>query len=788
MIEPRLKKILRPVWAKSPVPPCKEGVSLIDHTEYVIEQTASFINLYYQEFPTSAEIDLKRVLLYAALIHDFGKIHPRFQEQLRGGSPFGFRHEILSLAFLKPLQVPEREAGYLAAAVVLHHKDWRALKEGSEKSPSYFQPGLPLEEHHPLHEISSELPENQVDALLQLIANAGEYFDKATGIPVRPYEFKPASLNKSEEMACAIFESLEKVDKLVNSFEQRGGRGRPTTVNNGVIFSGILTRGLIVSADHLASAEPIPLNCGFSGVEDVLSALRFKTEMLMPHQLAAENTDGNAVLIAPTGTGKTESALLWAGRQRENTGIKGRCYFLLPYRASMNAMADRLAGVFGSGSVAVIHGKSLNRIYETLLDRGYSPEDAVKVARHQEGLARLNTAPIRVCSPYQLIRSFFGQKGYEANLCSTLDGQLIFDEIHAYDTMVTAMTLVAAGYLCERLNARVLFMSATMPQHLKNLLQSIFPSLDGPICPPENWLDSIARHRFILKPYHVLSEDAVKEIKKAANCGSVLVVVNQVKRAVKLMELLRRDCTGQVVLLHSRFCQRDRREKEKTLNPEPGQILIATQVVEVSLDIDYDTGFFELAPLESLLQRCGRVNRRGLKPPMPVNIFTEFDEPLKKAAQPYEAEHLEQVKNVLMDFIASRTDGIWRESDTHKFLNASYPDFLKEDLFKEWRNKAEEFSNCFVKTLRPFGLKDISELKQIREQWDNLFDGYEVLPQVLLDKALEFSNPLEVSQLLVPISGRQVNLLRKSGKLVWNNDLKEYVANCYYDKNLGLKI
>ncbi len=85
-------------------------------------------------------------------------------------------------------------------------------------------------------------------------------------------------------------------------------------------------------------------------------------------------------------------------------------------------------------------------------------------------------------------------------------------------------------------------------------------------------------------------------------------------------------------------------------------------------------------------------------------------------------------------------------------------------------------------------MKDISELKQIREQWDNLFDGYEVLPQVLLDKALEFSNPLEVSQLLVPISGRQVNLLRKSGKLVWNNDLKEYVANCYYDKNLGLKI
>jgi len=141
-----------------------------------------------------------------------------------------------------------------------------------------------------------------------------------------------------------------------------------------------------------------------------------------------------------------------------------------------------------------------------------------------------------------------------------------------------------------------------------------------------------------------------------------------------------------------------------------------------------------------------------------------------------------------MDFIASRTDGIWRESDTDKFLNASYPDFLKEDLFKEWRNKAEEFSNCFVKTLRPFGLKDISELKQIREQWDNLFDGYEVLPQVLLDKALEFSNPLEVSQLLVPISGRQVNLLRKSGNLVWHNDLKEYVANCYYDKDLGLKI
>ena len=117
-------------------------------------------------------------------------------------------------------------------------------------------------------------------------------------------------------------------------------------------------------------------------------------------------------------------------------------------------------------------------------------------------------------------------------------------------------------------------------------------------------------------------ETGIQSILDASGEGSVLVCCNTVRRAQRVYEKLKESHPElQVELLHGRFNSVDRLEKEKRLLDQMstkcrpnarGNVLVATQVVEVSLDVDFDTIFTEPAPLDALLQRFGRINR-GLR-------------------------------------------------------------------------------------------------------------------------------------------------------------------------------
>ena len=76
-----------------------------------------------------------------------------------------------------------------------------------------------------------------------------------------------------------------------------------------------------------------------------------------------------------------------------------------------------------------------------------------------------------------------------------------------------------------------------------------------------------------------------------------------------------------VVLLHSRFCRRDRDNIEKNLQAGLPKVLVATQVVEVSLDVDFEQAFSEPAPIDALIQRFGRVNRKGKGPQQSCGVY-----------------------------------------------------------------------------------------------------------------------------------------------------------------------
>ncbi len=102
-------------------------------------------------------------------------------------------------------------------------------------------------------------------------------------------------------------------------------------------------------------------------------------------------------------------------------------------------------------------------------------------------------------------------------------------------------------------------------------------------------------------------EEAIKKYKK------VLIVVNTVDEAIRLYKVYK-EMSEYAICFHSRFIQKDRFDKEQDILKREREglpiLLIATQVVEVSLDIDFDILFTENAPIDAIIQRAGRVNRK----------------------------------------------------------------------------------------------------------------------------------------------------------------------------------
>lgn len=785
-----LESRMSQLWAKSPQPRLPP-VTLFRHSLDVTKQTAEYYRVYRPEWPLDdAPVCVKRLLAYAALTHDFGKIHVGFQAALRPGGPrFCNRHEALSLGFLGFLEIPHEELPWLEAAIALHHKNLFHLVGPGQP---FFLGSTFSREGSSAKLLVDGVRLAEAELLRGMLCHAKEIFDRCDWPTFTPYPVNTQSLDLLER----IREALERVRTLERRFHAESDDwGRIV----GVLpwdarRAGVLARGFLLNADHLASFRPEPLRVGLERVDDVTHALQPRVPELNSHQRKTARQTGSAVLVAPTGTGKTEAGLLWAARQTETDGLSGRTFILLPYQTSMNAMQRRLVDSFAphvretpvrwDAEVALIHGRSTRAAYERLLEFNYSPTEATELAHLQSDLARLNVAPIRICSPFQVVRLLFAPKGAEGLILAFSGARFIFDEVHAYDPEVTALVLAATQLLTEQFGARVLFMTATLPSHLLGVIQRVFGPL--PVLTPDNdVIGRPARHRLNLVTRDVLDPQSVAEITETAQRGSVLVVVNQVNRAIQLHRTLK-PTVEDVKLLHSRFTHSDRFQKENQITPIPGRVLIATQAVEVSLDVDFDFCFSELAPLESLLQRFGRCNRRGRQSqPARVTVYTEFPEG-PAPWLPYRQGHLDATGQVLAACMSSQA-GLLSHSSIQQMLDASYPQHLKHELTEQTVEKLKDLQKFFVQPFAPFGMKDDHHLAQLGGQWERLFDGQEVLPAPLREQAGQERSWLARSRYLVPISGRKYAQLKRQGCISWDGSLVCDIVSAPYTEE-GLDV
>ena len=371
----------------------------------------------------------------------------------------------------------------------------------------------------------------------------------------------------------------------------------------------ILLSGLLIRLDHAASGE---LDVEEEPVKEDRKTLLTKylqktgkSANLRPFQekFGINQKKDHQCIVADTGLGKTGLSVLW---------IKRKKFYVLPNRASVNAMYKTLSEIYGEDKVGLLHSTALFN----LIDQ--SENDDISIIKDYEQ-TRVLSKPVTVCTADQLFTAAFNMPGYEKIYATLAYSDVIIDEIQGFQPQQIVPILKQIRETKE-LGTRYLIITATLPDIVARKLQEIGFEV---VINDEDTIDKVKRHKIKLEDRKI--EDLIDDIYfKYQQNRKVLVVTNTVKKSQGVYEKLKDRFNGKIKdlhLLHRRFIWKDRQEKERVILEEckqdyncnyknsKGCIWVATQLVEASLDIDFDYLFTEASTADSLIQRMGRVWR-----------------------------------------------------------------------------------------------------------------------------------------------------------------------------------
>jgi len=317
--------------------------------------------------------------------------------------------------------------------------------------------------------------------------------------------------------------------------------------------------------------------------------------------------DYNGIIFAPCGRGKTEAAL--------NTSLniikkyhKNKIIFALPTQITSNMMFKRMQEIFGEENVGIYHG--LSRFLHEMEKDEAKDEEIETLIRDEKVFAK----PVTVTTIDHLIYSLIhGYKQADYAFGNILNSVVVFDEIHYYEKD-TLRYIIDVIKIFNQLKIAHIAMSGTFPDFLKDRLNKIG---DYTEIRDEKGL---AFSPFLIECKNSKLFDNISEIFNLYHKGKTqIIIVNTVKRAQSLYKEIAKLIKENIILYHSVFTHYDRAySKESKENnilslnklKEPW-IIISTQALEISVDISCDIMHTELAPVDALGQRGGRLNRGG---------------------------------------------------------------------------------------------------------------------------------------------------------------------------------
>ena len=699
--------------------------------------------------------DIWKLAFYSIILHDLGKCARGFQENPR---TWGYRHEVLSVPFTKYLDLGENEKNIVTASVYTHHRyinDESFIQVIKNNVYGY------------------ERYTKKLDELLE----CSEYLEN--------YIFPRISYWESNVFGSEIniFNLPDDWKEDLKSFDFEG-------ILNWIDFHRskdtipIFVKGLLNACDHLASAGENSVLT----LPDIKDIMDYHIKKLRELQKKALETKGNVLLRAPTGYGKTETSLLWAYKNMDALNLKrnviypNRIFYILPYKATINAMYERLRDYFKSTElVGIVHSSSNYYLYSSSLDY-----------KRLSSAYRKIYSPLKVTTPFQLMKSLFGVGFFEMGLTEIKNSLLIFDEIHAYDDNVLGIILAMIDKFVNEYDSKVLVMSATLPTFLEELFEDIINPTKLQL--KEENPDDFTRHRIniidgdVYGIVDILENEKGRYTYKKEKSFSfekpLLIVCNTVDTATEIYRKMK-EKGGKGLLLHSRFTYEDREKYEQSLKTglDSYDFVVSTQVVEVSLDISFNSIISEYAPIDALIQRFGRVNRSGWKEKKIKDVFVLS----KKSGNDYVYEDSKLGKYVKEKSIEelSKLDGeILKESEIKDLVDSVYSGVAEEK--KKEMKKYQERTLSIFDSLYPFK-KGIEE-----ETFYKLFSGKEIIPVIFkpsVEDLIKKRRSIEIYRYIVPINQKKFEKIKRNMLEAFETRNKRpflTYANLKYDSEKGL--
>ena len=747
------------------------------HTNKLINLFKDFIKKYGKKF-SQKEIDL---IMLACEKHDLGKLNYKFQKEMYKKSKLDFeKNEEIENFYKEHKNLNPIPHGVLSCCFINSNE----LKEkyGFDKSDINIL-ATSIYNHHN-REFNSE---DYVEVFEEII-------EKDLKVNAMNYGIEYCNSN-------GLSKNKIKNNKIEIDIEYQ--------YNFWLKF--IVVKGMLNKIDYAASTylyhkKDMGLNTLELTPDDaskyVEEAFKIKKEndkkIIFPNEAQEfmgneDNKNSNIVVIASTGIGKTEGALLWAKNSKT--------FYTLPIKVSINAIYERIldANYYDKNKVSFLHSdaKSIMRKDEEVDDYQLKYIET----RHL-------IYPLTICTVDQLFYFVFKSLGTEKYAATLKYSKVIIDEIQSY-TPDIIWFLIFGLKVVNDLGGKFCIMTATLPPIVKYFLEETIGKenikiAEKPFYKKDDNGNIIIRHKIKYSEGNF----NYNEILEKAKDKKVLIICNTVKRSQKVFEELKKELESkkeniEINLLHSRFIFRERKIKEEKIQDFASSykkrrnnkfgIWISTQIVEASLDIDFDILYTDMCTADSLLQRMGRCYRNRVYTGNEANVFIYNNEDGKEIG--LGTVYDKDIFKFSVEHIEEYNDKIFTEEDKQDYINKvydieklksidnknSYYNTIKKNIEDleifpiggiDKKDSEEQFRNIQNITVIPrFFYNELND-KNIFQKYDKTF-GEERMD--IIDEIMDYtlSAPLYLKKYCV--------------KEIKYKELEHiFISNLKYDKELGL--
>ena len=439
----------------------------------------------------------------------------------------------------------------------------------------------------------------------------------------------------------------------------------------------------------------------------------------------AQNADhpGLFILEAPMGCGKTEAALscaeLIASKCKKN-GL----FFGMPTQATANGIFPRVINWAEKQSeefyhcVQLQHGNAaLNETFQKI-QKGIPEEESdsgIIVHSWFCDSKKSCLADFVVATVDQLLMLALKRRHIMLLHLGLSEKVVIIDEVHAYDAYMNQYLERALQWL-GAYHTPVILLSATLPSKRRMSLVRAYLDLKTSdeifekniSYPLLTWTDGGKIMQKALpynadkKTIHISKcndKDIIEIVRSAVSSGGCVgIIMNTVSRAQSTTKLIKNEITDNVLLYHAQYIMPDRAAKEEILlerigsdsksEKRQGLVVIGTQVLEQSLDIDFDILITDICPVDLLLQRIGRLHRHTrkrpdeLKIPVCYVITDEYENDNSGSKSIYGTWLLKETLEHIPDIVTL-------PDDISPLVQKVYDSFDDSDEYKNYKNKKD---------------------------------------------------------------------------------------------------